>query len=536
MTRNYHDNNDGWWSKPVILCILMWTVTAAAYCQVANNGFISLDDARYVIDNSMVKGGFTLESIRWALTTRTDGNWFPLTWLSYTLDVSLAGSSARTIHISNLVYHLLNSSLLFAVLFRMTGAVYRSFMVALLFAIHPLHVESVAWVSERKDVLSTFFLLLTMLAYTRYSAKRNLFWYGLSLALFACGLMSKSMLVSTPLLLLLLDFWPLQKYSSFGSRAFVVSALEKIPFLILALFSAISTYNFQNNAITPYAVSSLFTNIKNAAVSYLLYIYKTFVPLKLAVLYPFDANISMLNFVAASVVLIVVSVLVLVNRNKRPYFMVGWYWFIVALVPVIGIVRVGDQSMADRYTYIPHIGLFIVLVWAVSEFRLVAGFTFKVKFALAVAIFSLLTVLTWNQVGRWRTSESLFSYTVEVTENNWFAMAILGYDYLARNELQKAEDMLRRSLAIKPKNPMALYNLGVVQNKLGNSDAALEQYKKAIAIDSRDTMAHYQIGLILLNRGDSKAALEVCDTLKTLDPQISRQLYNFILISGSTIR
>lgn len=518
-----------------LLLVLILASTAAVYSRVVQCGYVSYDDAVYVIENDHIKTGFSAESIRWAITTNTDGNWFPLTWLSYMLDVAVAGSSPATFHVSNLLYHLVNSALLFAALHLTTGRIYRCAVVTALFALHPLHVESVAWISERKDLLSALFFFLTIIAYKKYRDHQGFFRYLATLILFACGLMSKPMLVSTPLLLLLLDYWPLKKYPSLLSREFRNLLIEKIPFFALSLASAIITYNVQKHkAVVSFVESSLFTNIKNAALSYVIYLYKTFVPIKLAVIYPFRSDISILTALAAAAFLAAVSAVVIVLRKEKPYLFVGWFWYLISLLPVIGIIRVGKQSLADRYTYLPHIGFFVLFIWAVAEFRLVEKLSFTVKTAVVIAVLSTLSFATWHQVGYWKNSKTLFTHTVNVTDDNWIALGVLGYDYITANELDKALVVLNRSLAINPKNTMALYNMGILQNKLGNRPYALQQFQKVIAIEPDYRLAHYQIGLQLLFNGDTVGALQQHAILDDIDSDLARQLMSSIKIKSNS--
>lgn len=519
----------------VLLLTLILSLAVAAYYQVIYCGYVSYDDAVYVIENDHIKTGITLESIKWALTTRTDGNWFPLTWLSYMLDISIAGSTPRTFHISNLLYHLANSTLLFAALYMMTGHIKRCALVAALFALHPLHVESVAWISERKDLLSLFFFFLTIIFYAKYRERQGLFRYFITLFLFACGLMSKSMLVSTPLLLLLLDYWPLKKYESILSLKFGKLLIEKIPFFILSLFSGIITYNVQKHkAVVSYVESSLYMNTKNALISYVAYIYKTFVPIKLSVLYPFPSDINIMTAIAAAAFLVIASAAVIIMRKEKPYLMVGWFWYLISLLPVIGIIRVGKQSLADRYTYLPHIGFFVLLVWGLFELNLFDKISSKVKYALTIGVFSVLSVVTWNQVGYWKTSLTLFNHAVDVTDNNWVALGVLGYDYITANELDKALMLLNRSLSLNPKNVMALYNMGILQNKLGNREQAFQHFQKVVAIEPDYRMAHYQLGLQMLFRGDTVGALQEHTILQDLDTDLSRQLLSSIRIQNNS--
>lgn len=514
--------------------LLLSVLTILAYSQLVYCGFISYDDSVYVIDNDFIKQGFNLDSIRWALTTRTDGNWFPLTWLSYMLDIAIAGSEPRVFHVSNLVYHLLSTCLLFVALYLMTGRSTRSAVVAALFALHPLHVESVAWVSERKDLLSAFFLMLTLIAYLKYVQKRTILTYVITLILFACGLMSKPMLVSLPLLLLLLDYWPLNRINTFSFKSFGKIVAEKIPFVVFSLASSVITYIVQKQkAVVSFDESPLVSNLSNAAVSYVLYIYKTFVPIKLAVFYPFQSNISIFKIVAATMALLVVSICVIRFRKEKPYLLVGWFWYIISLIPVIGIIRVGKQSMADRYSYIPLIGIFILLVWGASESKYIQKISDKIKGTFVALVFTVLIALTWNQVSYWKSSISLFSHALAVTSDNWVALGTLGYDYFKLNEMDRAYYLLNESLKINPKNVMAMYNMGLLNNKRGNSDLAFALFKKIVEIEPDYQMAHYQIGLQLMSRGDTAAVLRQHDILKDLNPQLAQQLLTELQIKRS---
>lgn len=512
---------------PLVVAI----VTFAAYYHVVNSGYISFDDPVYVSDNHHIKEGITLESARWALTTTRDGNWFPLTWLSYMLDVSVAGTSPRVFHTANLLYHLLNGSLLFAALYLMTGHVNRSALVAALFAIHPLHVESVAWISERKDLLSALFLFLTIISYIKFRERPSAGRYMVTLILFVCGLMSKSMIVTAPLLLLLLDYWPLGKTADIPGKSCRTLFLEKIPFIIISLMTGLLTFALQKKAVVSFTVSPLISNIGNAAVSYVHYIYKTFIPTRLSIMYPFPVATDNYRIVGAICVLTAVSVMVWLRRKRQPYLLVGWCWYLIALLPVSGVIQVGKQAMADRYTYIPLAGFFVMIVWGISELKVVQKRSLQSKVCVVLCIVSVLFIVTRQRVACWRDSISLFSQAVTVTENNWFALGVLGYDYLSRNELQTAYVMLNRSLAINPENVMALYNMGVLYSKQGDYERALHCFFKCLYFEPDHGMAHYQIGLRLAARGDVAGALREYTVIKGdegLDPEISHHLLRVI--------
>lgn len=518
----------------VTLILLMVATIFIVYSPSITGEFIAFDDNVYVYQNIQVQKGLSAENIQWSFYTTTDGNWFPLTWLSYMLDVSIAGNfKATTFHISNIVYHSVNSILAFTALYLMTGAIGRSFIVAGLFALHPLHVESVAWIAERKDLLSAFFFFLTLIAYTRYLKQRSTARYLATLSLFTCGLMSKPMLVSVPLLLLLLDYWPFQRFKSFSEREFRQVIYEKIPFYFLSVISCIITYYVQKQkAIVNYETSPLTLNIKNAAVSYVDYLHKTFIPLKLAVLYPFPAHISILKVALATLFLGFCTFMAIRLTKDKKHVIVGWLWFLISLLPVIGIIRVGTQAMADRYTYIPLVGIFILLVWEISDSTFVKKISINVRTTIVAFIFSVLAVLTWTQTGHWRSTFSLFSHAVNVTENNWVALGVLSEYYASRNDNKMEYETLSKSLAIFPQNASAQLRMGMLQFRMGDREQAIAAYKKAVEIDPLQSLAHYQLGLQLSSKGDTARAFKQYTILKDLDPDFARQLLSHIQIQN----
>jgi len=530
--------------------------TLLVFWQVRNFDFVRYDDSDYVYENPHVLNGITGDSIIWAFTTNHTGYWHPLTWLSYMLDCQLFGKNPGPMHLINLFLHLANTLLLFAVLRKMTGstsspqagALWPSAFVAAAFAIHPMHVESVAWIAERKDVLSTLFLLLTLAAYVSYVRRRGLIRYVLTLLLFALGLLAKPMLVTLPFLLLLLDYWPLNRFSiadpeksegfpglsprnffeisegcrlsidisknrksEIGNWKFFRLLIEKIPFLVLAAVSSVITFlaQLKSSTVAPINALPLKDRIANAFLSYTRYTGKLFWPQNLAVFYPFDAN-SFAFWQVAMCVLLLIMIFILVIRfgRNRKYLPVGWFWFAGTLVPVIGLVQVGGQAYADRYTYIPYIGLFIMLAWGLPE--LLSKWPYR-KFALGMAATMALIVtgIAANaQVSNWNNSITLFSHAIKVTHNNATAHNNLGNAYLNLGRYQDAVESFKQAIRIKPGLTEAHINLGTAYNKLGRYQDAIEAYKQAIRIKPDFAEAHCGLGASYVNLGRYQDAVE----------------------------
>ena len=420
--------------------------TLLVFWQVRDFDFIDYDDDLYVYKNQHVLNGLTADGVIWAFTTNRSANWHPLTWLSLMLDCQLFGPGPGRIHLINVLLHLANTLLLFAVLKKMTGSLWPSAFVAAAFALHPMHVESVAWIAERKDVLSTFFFLLTLAAYAGYVKRPSVYRYMLSLVLFAVGLMAKPMLVTLPFVLLLLDYWPLNRLmaqtaatSSHRGGKSVPAAdkyltlyriiIEKIPFFVLSAVSSVITFSVQQSsgAVADINILPLQNRVANAFLSYAKYIGKMFWPQDLAVFYPLNAvgSISLWQFVLYALLLVGVTFLVLRFCGTRKYLLVGWFWFVGTLVPVIGFVQVGSQAFADRYTYIPYIGLFIMIAWGLPE--LLSKWPYR-KFALGISAVIALTafgICAHQQVIYWNNSIALFSHALEVTQNNYLRTLIV---------------------------------------------------------------------------------------------------------------
>lgn len=494
--------------------------TLLAYAGVWHNGFVGWDDPQYITGNSHVLGGLSWSGIAWAFRSTESANWHPVTWLSHMLDVTLFGTDAGMHHVVSLVFHLLNASLLFGIFHRLTGAAGRSAVVAALFAVHPLHVESVAWAAERKDVLSAFFFMLTLLAYTAYVERRDWWRYSLVVAAFALGLMSKPMLVTLPFVLLLLDFWPLARRERMSWPALVG---EKLPLFALALAASVVTLLAQRRGG---AVSELVTvpigwRISNAIVSYVRYIGKSVWPIDLATLYPFAAPFDRPAVVLAFAFLVGASIGAVIVRKRAPYVTVGWFWFAGTLVPVIGLVQVGYQAMADRYTYIPLIGLSVAAVWTIDE--LLASWSVRriVSQGLAVAAILACVMLTRRQVRVWHDGITLWQHAVANTDRNYVAHTNLGYEYAERERFDEAIVQYQNALRIDPTFVPALQSLGLALAKEGRIGEAAAQYELAIRIQPSNARLRADFGLALANaRHYPEAAAEFEQALR-LEPDLA---------------
>jgi tetratricopeptide (TPR) repeat protein len=499
------------------LCILLALATLAVYWQSSNHEFVNLDDDLYVTRNDVVQQGLTREGIAWAFTTTHASNWHPLTWLSHMADSQLFGLDPGWHHLTSVFIHVANTLLLFLALRWMTGSVWRSAFVAALFGVHPLHVESVAWIAERKDVLSALFWLLTLLAYVRYARRPSLNTHVPVLVFFALGLMAKPMLVTLPFILLLLDYWPLGRLepgrtsgaiARGGARASHL-VWEKLPLLALTAASVVVTLFAQRSAgavgsLEFYPLEARFTN---ALVSYVKYLWKAVWPTDLAVFYRHSSGVVGWQVAGAFLLLLFVSVLVVRARRARPYLLVGWLWYLCTLVPVIGLVQVGSQAMADRYTYVPSVGIFIIVGWGVPD--LLAGWSLRVKTlaAAATAALAFLAFAGHRQVGRWSDSVTLFEHALASTEDNYVIHNNLGVTLKAAGRTAQAISHYREALHIRPDHVSSHNNLGIALSDQGRVDEALEHYETALRIDPDHADTRNSLGLALLSQGDRDRAI-----------------------------
>jgi len=486
------------------------------YWPVCHYGFVNYDDDVYVTANAHVRSGLTLHGLVWAFTTNYAANWHPLTWLSHMLDWQLWGGRAGAHHLVNVLLHIANTLLLFGVLSRMTASAWRSALVAGLFALHPLHVESVAWVSERKDVLSTCFWLLSMWAYVRYAEQPGSRRYLTALGLYALGLMAKPMVITLPFVLLLLDYWPLGRTpwtEALGSENVLTppSQLirEKLPFLALGAMSAVLTYWVQRSggAVVPLVNVSMGTRIANALLSYMRYVWMTFWPMKLAVFYPLHGGVPLTTTLAAAAALLGITATVIWWGRRGPWFVTGWFWYLGTLVPVIGLVQVGAQSMADRYTYVPSIGLFIMVCWCVQCRAMKWPIVEEIALVAAGAALALCMVLSRLQVGYWKDSETLFRHALAVTQNNWVAHNNLGIALGRAGNRDEAIDEWEQALRIRPDYAEAHNNLGLALSDAGKLNESIGHYEQALALKPDLVEANYNLGVALLQTGKAQDAI-----------------------------
>ncbi len=506
-----------------VICLVLTLATLVVYWPVKNHEFIKYDDDKYITDNRNVKSGLNPESIRWAFTTGHASNWHPVTWMSHMLDCQIFGQNAGAHHLVNVFFHIINTLLLFIVLKRMTKALWLSAFVAALFGLHPLHIESVAWAAERKDVLSTFFWMLTMWAYVCYAEHPKVTRYLLALLFFIVGLMAKPMLVTLPFVLLLLDYWPLERVrfgklineesqeNSIQRKSISHLLIEKIPFIFFSIVSCVVTFIVQRRtgAVQTIDTIDIKSRLCNAVVAYIGYIGKMIWPDNLAVLYPHPGNsLSMSKVVVCGLLLILLSICFIFLARRHKYLVVGWLWYVGTLVPVIGLVQVGVQAMADRYTYIPLIGLFIIAAWGVSDLFKSLSYRKVILGFCAVIILSAITIKTSQQLKYWQDSVTLFQHTLAVTQKNYVMHNNYANYLMDMGKLDDAVEHFNESLKIKPRAAEVHNNLGNALSRLEKLDDAIEHYKTALSLESDFSDAHYNLAIVLSKQNKNDEAIK----------------------------
>jgi len=519
----------------LILCALLGIAVLVIYGQVIGHELLLYDDKQYVYQNPMVQGGISPQSIYWAFSTFYASNWHPVTWLSHMLDQEIFGSNAGAQHLMNVLLHSLNSILLFTVLRKMTGSTWRSFAVGLLFAIHPVHVESVAWLAERKDVLSLFFGLLTIWSYIRFTEKPAVTTYVPVVAFFALGLMAKPVLVTLPFILLLLDYWPLNRHLKWTPASSVARQedstrwtqlfVEKIPLLALSLASCIVTIYAQSKwgSLVSIDAHGPVTRIANALVSYLAYLQKLFWPVDLAVIYPYPEFSGYVLAIAAFLLLTAATLLVCWKASRYPYVFVGWFWFLGSLIPMIGIIQVGYQSMADRYAYLPFIGLYILLAWFCAE---LFKQNKKVLIALCLVWTVLLMSLTFQQVGYWKDNSSLFEHAIKVTDRNYVAYQHLAQVRLEEDKLDAAQNFISEALVINPNDPKSHATLGNIYTRRGDLVQAVRSFEHALQLNPKISEVHNNLGVVYYRLGDLAKSIHSYRMALDLNPDYSKAAAN----------
>ena len=538
------------------ICALLFAAAVLPYLQTFGHDFTRLDDVVYVSENPIIQQGLTWSNLAWAFTTTSTGNWHPLTYLSHMLDCELFGVRPGWHHLVNALFHGLNTVLVFSVLRSMTGAIWRSALVAALFAIHPIHVESVAWIAERKDVLSTFFGLLAIRAYAIYTQEPLAKKYAPVICFFGLSLLSKPMLVTLPFVLLLLDFWPLKRLDlSRKERSKLYSLIrEKLPLLVMSVGSSVIAWKAQQTAgaMAPTDIWPLWHRLANAIVSYIRYLGKAIWPVDLAVLYPFPDQIPAVLTLLAISLIAGISIAVILSIRTRPWLTVGWFWYLGTLIPVIGLVQVGAQSMADRYTYLPLIGIFIMIAWSLPPTQTATRTRMVATATTAGAVLVILFALTFAQVRLWRSSTILFEHAVDVTERNYMAHKLLAGALMPEGKLTEARQHLEKSLQLrpgyadahhnlgtilvrqrdfqnakkefllalqtKPNDPIIWNALGLAQAHMGEMDEAIADYRRALTLNPNYAYAFANLGATLLVQGQNDEATEMCERALQLQP------------------
>jgi len=510
------------WGPALTIVVLV----AAVFGRTAWNGFVDFDDPAYITENPHVRAGLTVETILWAFSTGHQSNWHPLTWISHALDVTLFGVNPAGHHLVSAALHAASAVLLLLALLRMTGAPLRSAAVAALFAVHPLHVESVAWAAERKDVLSTAFGMGCLLVYAHHAQRPSPGMRRLLLALFALGLMAKPMLVTLPFVLLLLDAWPLRRWELGWSLPPAALVREKIPLFLLAAASSVVTWTVQarGGSVAALDVVPLLLRLQNAAIAYVGYLADTFYPVELGVLYPYGTAIASWKVAGACVVVAALTAATWASRRSAPYLLVGWLWYLGTLVPVIGVVQVGVQSHADRYAYVPLIGIFLMIAWGLYDLLGAVAARRTIFASWMALVVTACALLAWRQAGYWRDSEALFTRTLAVTEGNYVIESNFGGTLAREGRLDKAMSHLEAARRIRPGYAPGLSNIGVVLLRQGRAVEAIPLFRDALRFKPTHLEAWLNLGNALEKTGDldgAAAAYREAERLAPGEPAIS---------------
>lgn len=528
--------------KNFVLGLLLLLTTVALYNRAGRDPFVNYDDERYVVDNYHVRAGLRLETVKWAFTSFEESNWHPLSWLSHAMDCQLFGLDPEGPHYTSILLHALNVGLLFWLLWRATGDTGRSWTAAALFAVHPINVESVAWIAERKNILSLLFFLLAFLSYQWYARKPGVGRYLLVTAFYACGLMAKPMIITFPFLVLLWDYWPLKRWQDATTGKYRIRslALEKVPLLLLSIVSSAVTIAAQRaghalGTLTKYPVHVRWENV---SVAYLGYLLKAVCPFHLAPMYPFDPSSLTPGRVFLSATAVAgITTFVLIERQRRPYLLVGWFWFLGSLVPMIGIVQVGRQAMADRYAYLPFIGLFVMVCWAIADGAVRLHLPRRWITAVAAICLLVLAVVTHRQIGYWGDNVILWSHALQVTEDNAMAEDNLGGALLAQDKIDDALPHFRMAAKLDPTDPLSRLNLAADEQAHGHLAQSIEHYTEILQIadDLRiRAMVLGNLGYALRELGDSAQARESFRASLKLRPRNARVWLGLGLVCEKT--
>ncbi|MBN1364330.1 MAG: tetratricopeptide repeat protein [Syntrophaceae bacterium] len=515
-----------------LIVILLIIVSFIAFGRIAGNDFINSDDDQYITENNHIKSGLNEESIKWAFTTIHFTYWHPLTWLSHMLDWSLFGTDASSHHLVSLFLHIGAVLFLFLFLKKATNNILPSFFAAALFALHPLRVESVAWATERKDVLSMFFGMTTLYIYVFYTKKQNLPLYILTLIFFIFGLMSKPIMVTLPFVLLLIDYWPLERWPKKIHQANIKVVrriiLEKLPFIFLTILLSIVTFSSQN--INDLVISNeqlpLITRIVNAIISYIAYLEKFFWPINLAVFYPYPDFFMPQQIISFLFILTGITITVIYFSKKYPFLFTGWLWYLGTFIPMIGLVQVGAQAMADRHTYLPSIGIAIIVAWGIPSIIENQKLRRKILSPAAIIFITLMLILTWKQCGYWKNSITLFSHALQVTKNNHLAHSNLATALLAEGRKEEAINNYRQAILIKPNSALPYNMLGNAYTKLGWYELAIQQYNHAIRLNPTYENAFNNRGTAYSSLKQTEIAIKDFNYAIYIKPDYADAYYN----------
>jgi len=508
----------------ILVYMFLTVVTFVVYWQINKFDFIDLDDFVYVSENYHIRSGITLEGIRWAFTTTYADFWHPLTWLSLMFDYQLYGLHAGGYHVTNLILHVLSTLLLLWLFHRMTHEIWKSAFVAAFFALHPLHVESVAWISERKDVLSAFFWMLTLCCYVYYTEKPMIKRYLLVLFSFILALMSKPMVITLPLVMILLDYWPLKRFQSQKSNWFLWQAKEKWLLLIFSGFFAFITIYVQHDPSGSYFPFT--SRLANAPVAFIMYLINTFWPFNLAVFYPFPAPIPIWLVTGAMMLIVTITAFVIHKVKRLPYLFVGWLWYTIILLPVIGIVQVGNHNMADRYTYLPLIGISVGLAWGVPSLFAGRYLQKNIVLSLTIVFLVLLTFLSWQQCGYWKNSIRLFNHALRVTKENYIAHGSLGIALSKEGKIKESIDHYNKAISIRPDYFKPYDSRGFVYDTLGRYQQAIEDFSAAIHLNPDHVVSYNNRGASYDKSGQYQKALEDYNTAIRMKPDYAEAFNN----------
>jgi protein O-mannosyl-transferase len=489
-----------------LVIIFLIIACGTAFIRIADNDFIDFDDMKYITQNHNIKSGFNSNSIKWAFTSVIVGNWHPVTMLSHIMDWSLFGTNPAGHHLVSLLLHIGAVIFLFLFLNKTTNNLWPSAFAAALFALHPLRVESVAWAAERKDVLSLFFGMACIYAYAFYVERSKLTLYFLSLILFILALMSKPMLVTLPFILMLLDYWPLKRWQGKMHSPSINRLIgEKVPFILLAVASSVITLWAQNKdkLVIPLDRLPFIDCLTNAIVSYVAYLGEIFWPVNMTVFYPFDYSLPLWKVLISGILLIVMTLAVLYYMKKRPFLFVGWFWYLGAMVPVIGLVKVGNFSMADRYTYLPSIGIMMMLLWSVPLLFPRKETIIKILFPAGSVVLIILGVLTWHQCGYWKNSFELWNHAAKVTKDNYLAHNNLANALVSAAKYEDALNHYNECIRIKPGCAEPYSNRGNLYYIISQKQRAIEDYNEAIRLKPDCVNAYYNRGLVYLSQANN---------------------------------